>query len=60
MAGHGSRAVWHELSSRAQTPGPWVRIHSRLGCLVFVLCVCVQVEALRRADQPSKESNRLS
>jgi hypothetical protein len=27
---------------------------------VCVFCVCVQVEALRRADHPSKESYRLS
>jgi hypothetical protein len=27
-------------------------------CAFF--CVCIQVEALRRADQPSKESYRLS
>jgi hypothetical protein len=39
--------------------------HSGHGCLesVYVctfICVCVQVEALRRADDPSKESYRLS
>jgi hypothetical protein len=39
--------------------------HSGHECLVFMyvcafLCVCVQVEALRRADHPSKESYRLS
>jgi hypothetical protein len=37
--------------------------HSGHGCLVFVcvcafFCVCVQVEALRRADHPPKESYR--
>jgi hypothetical protein len=35
------------------------------GCLAFVyvcafFCVCIQVEALRRADHPSKEFYRLS
>jgi hypothetical protein len=39
--------------------------HSGRGCLVFVyvcafFCACVQVEALRRADHPSRESCRLS
>jgi hypothetical protein len=39
--------------------------HSGHGRLVFVcalafFCVCVQVEALRRADHPPKESYRLS
>jgi hypothetical protein len=39
--------------------------HSGHGCLVFVyvcpfFCVCVQVEALRRANHPSKETYRLS
>jgi hypothetical protein len=39
--------------------------HSGHGRLVFVcvrafFCVCVQVEALRRADHPFKESCRLS
>jgi hypothetical protein len=38
--------------------------HSGHGCLVFVyvcvFCVCVQVEALRWANHPSKESYRLS
>jgi hypothetical protein len=39
--------------------------HSWHGCLVSVyvcafFCVCVQLEALRRADHPSKESYRLS
>jgi hypothetical protein len=41
------------------------KFHSGHGCLVFVyvrafICVCVQVEALRRADHPPKESYRLS
>jgi hypothetical protein len=44
---------------------PGIESHSGHGCLVFVyvctlFCVCVQVEALRRADHPSKESYRLS
>jgi hypothetical protein len=39
--------------------------HLGHGCLVFVyvcafFCVCVQVEALRRADHRSKKSYRLS
>jgi hypothetical protein len=28
-------------------------------CVRALFCVCVQVEALRRADHPSKESYRL-
>jgi hypothetical protein len=29
-------------------------------CVCKFFCVCVQVEALRRADHPPKESYRLS
>jgi hypothetical protein len=29
-------------------------------CMSAFFCVCVQVEALRQADHPSKESYRLS
>jgi hypothetical protein len=29
-------------------------------CMCAFFCVCVQVEALRRADHPLKESYRLS
>jgi hypothetical protein len=29
-------------------------------CVYTFFCVCVQVEALRRADHPPKESYRLS
>jgi hypothetical protein len=29
-------------------------------CVCAFFCVCVQVEALRRADHPSKESYRMS
>jgi hypothetical protein len=29
-------------------------------CVCAFLCVCVQIEALRRADHPLKESYRLS
>jgi hypothetical protein len=29
-------------------------------CVRAIFCVCVQVEALRRADQPPKEFYRLS
>jgi hypothetical protein len=55
----------HELSSLARTPRPWVRIPLRAWmfsvCVVCAFfCVCAQVEALRRADHPSKESYRLS
>jgi hypothetical protein len=55
----------HELPSLARKPGPWVR-HPLTAwmfsvCVVCAFsCVCVQVEALRRADHPSKESYRLS
>jgi hypothetical protein len=65
-AGHGSRAVsgihcFLSLGSRDRGFGS----HSGHGCLVFVymcafFCVCVHVEALRRADHPPKESYRLS
>jgi hypothetical protein len=51
------------LSSLAWKPGPWVRIPLRAWmfsvCVCAFFCVCVQVEALRRADHPSKESYRL-
>jgi hypothetical protein len=55
----------HELSSLARRPGPLVRIPSRAWifsvCVVCAfLCIFVQLEALRRADHPSKESYRLS
>jgi hypothetical protein len=43
------------LPSLARKPGPWVRTPLR----AWMFSVCVQVEALRRADHPSKESNRL-
>jgi hypothetical protein len=65
-AGHGSRAVWgmyclRSLGSRDRG----FESHSGHGRLVFVymcafFCVCVQVEALRRADHPPKESYWLS
>jgi hypothetical protein len=29
-------------------------------CVCAFFCVCVQVEALRRADNPSKKSYRMS
>jgi hypothetical protein len=50
-------------SFRSQDRG--FEYHSGHGCLVFVclcgfFCVCVQVETLRRADHPPKESYRLS
>jgi hypothetical protein len=44
--------------------GIWVRIPLRTWmfsvCLCEFFCVYVQVEALRRADHPPKESYRLS
>jgi hypothetical protein len=49
----------HSLGSRDRG----FESHTRHGYLVFVcafLCLCVQTEALRRADHPSKESYRLS
>jgi hypothetical protein len=46
----------HGLFSLARTPGPWVRITLR----TWMFSVCVQVEALRRADHPSKETYWLS
>jgi hypothetical protein len=64
-AGDASRTVYgvyclRSLGSRDRE----FESHSGHGCLVFVyvctfFCVCVQVEALRRADHPSKESYRL-
>jgi hypothetical protein len=56
-----SRSRYRTLGSRDRV----FESHSGHGCLVFVyvcafFCVCVQVEALRRADHPSKESYRLS
>jgi hypothetical protein len=72
-AGHGSRAgVRHVQSSLARKPRSWVRIPLRAWmfsvcvcvcvceCVRAFFCVCVQVEALRRADHPPKESYRLS
>jgi hypothetical protein len=64
-AGHGSRAVldMHCLRSlKSRDRG--FESHPGHGCLVFVyvyefFCVCVQVEALRRADDPPKESYQL-
>jgi hypothetical protein len=51
----------HELSSLARMPEPWVRIPLRSWmfsvCVVCAFfCVCVKVEALRRAEHLSKES----
>jgi hypothetical protein len=53
-----------ERSSLSRKPGSWVRIPLRT-CIFSVsvcafFCVCVQVEALRRAVHPPKESYRLS
>jgi hypothetical protein len=53
------------LSLLPRKPGLWVPIPLGAWMLVFVyvcafFCVCVQVEALGRADHPSKESYRLS
>jgi hypothetical protein len=66
IAGHGSRAVKgvHCLRSLGSRDRGF-ESPSGHGCLVFVyvcefFCVCVQVEALRRAAHPSKESYRLS
>jgi hypothetical protein len=63
LAGHGSRAVHCLRSLGSRYRG--FECHSGHGCLVLVyvcafFCVCVQVEALRWADHPSKESYRLS
>jgi hypothetical protein len=56
------RGLRHELPSLARTLRSWVRIP--LKAFMSVLCVsvfvfCVQIEALRRADPPSKESYQL-
>jgi hypothetical protein len=56
------RGLKHELSSPTQTLGSWFESHSRHGCLcsfILFMLFCVQIEALRRADPPSKESYRL-
>jgi hypothetical protein len=67
-AGHGSRAVWSMYSLRSfGSRDRGFESHRRHECLVYVwVCVyslfvltCVQVESLRRADHPSKESYRL-
>jgi hypothetical protein len=64
IVGHGSRTVWGVHCFRSigsQDHG--FESHSGYGCLVFVCVffyVCVQVEALRRADHPPKKSYRLS
>jgi hypothetical protein len=53
----------HELSSLARTMGSWARIPLKAWMCVCVYSVsvlsCVQVAALRRADQSSKGSYRL-
>jgi hypothetical protein len=59
MVAERSKACTVFAYSEAGTVG------SNHGCLVFVyvcafFCVCVQVEALRRADHPSKEPYRMS
>jgi hypothetical protein len=51
------RGLRHELSSPAQTLGSWVRIPLEVWMSVCVYSV--YVEALRRADPPSRESYRL-
>jgi hypothetical protein len=52
------------LSSLARKPVPQIRIPLRAWMFSVCVCaffyVCVQVEALRRGDHPSKESYRLS
>jgi hypothetical protein len=66
VAGHGSWVVLrHVLSSLLRILWSWFRIPPRAWmfgvCVVCAFfCVCVQVEALRRTDHPSKESYRLS
>jgi hypothetical protein len=72
VPGHGSPSgLRHVLSSLARSRDNWFESHTWHGCLVFVfvcVCVCVcaffyvclQVEALRRADHPPKESHRMS
>jgi hypothetical protein len=63
-----SRSQWprglrHELSAPAQTLGSWVPIPLEAWISVCVYSVsvlsCVQIAALRRANPPSKKSNRL-
>jgi hypothetical protein len=53
----------HELSSPARTLGSWVQIplEAWMSVCVYSMFVlsCVQIAALRRADPPSKESDRL-
>jgi hypothetical protein len=59
-----SRGLRHELSSHARTLRSWIRIplKARMSAsyafIQFVL-FCVEVEAWRRSDLPSKESYRL-
>jgi hypothetical protein len=57
---HGLR---HEHSSPARILGSWIRIPLEAWMSVCVYSVfvllCVEVEALRQADSPSKESYRL-
>jgi hypothetical protein len=66
FAGHGSRTVkgMQCLCSLGSRDRGFESISGH-GCLVFVcgcafFCVCVQVEAFRRAYHPPKESYRLS
>jgi hypothetical protein len=66
LVGYGSRAVLgvHCLRSLGSRDRGF-ESQSGHGRLVFVyvcafFCVCVQVEALRQADHPSKESYQLS
>jgi hypothetical protein len=56
------RGLGHETSSLARTLGLCVRIPVKAWMFAFILCLCcpVKVAALRRADQPSKESYQLS
>jgi hypothetical protein len=56
-----SRSQWprdlrHEMSSLAWTLGSWIRIPLKAWVSVLFR---VQVETLRRADPPSKDSYRL-
>jgi hypothetical protein len=59
------RGLRHELSSLSRPLGSWVQIQLKVWMFVCVYSVfvllCVQVEALRRADPtlPSKESYQL-
>jgi hypothetical protein len=52
----------YALSSLIRKPGSWVRITLRTWifgvcvCVYVIICVRIQVEALRRADHPPKES----